>query len=234
MSHAHQDHYEGFSAMIGSDFVIEDIYFNTPSAEIKDCCYNAADFNNHVQYWKKNGVTVHTAATGDSFELGHTTLKVIHAQNDNLPDQQIDVNDLSVIMQWQVGSYTTLFTGDLNKTMGQWLVDNKSNQLKADMLKVPHHGARGIAPVTFFEQVNPSYMMVPGPKWLWCGERGDLARTFSEKNAIPALVNGIHGSVITIFTDGSATISSDGHEILDCNEKSVPAVAIKMLKPPVN
>ncbi len=95
VSHAHQDHYEGFSAMIGSGINIDDIYFNTPSMEIEDCCYNAKDFQNHLEYWEDSTVTTHTVVAGDQFELGDSKLSVIHAQTANLPNKKIDVNDQS-------------------------------------------------------------------------------------------------------------------------------------------
>ncbi|MDP6415991.1 MAG: hypothetical protein QGG54_13340, partial [Gammaproteobacteria bacterium] len=45
----------------------------------------------------------------------------------------------------------------------------------------PHHGATGIAPNEFFDQVDPDYVVVPGPKWIWCGERGAQARDWVER-----------------------------------------------------
>ncbi len=126
--------------------------------------------------------------------------------------------DLSLIMRWQVGQITTLFTGDLNNTIGTWLVNTKPTELAADILKVPHHGGRGIAPNAFFMAVNPTHLLVPSPAWLWCSERAHLIRGFADNPNIKTGVNGFHGTAVVSFDKDQIAISSENTPTEICAE----------------
>jgi hypothetical protein len=48
--------------------------------------------------------------------------------------------------------------------------------MQAGYLKMPHHGLANIAPNSFFETVDPKFVLVPGPTHHWCCEHGIQAR----------------------------------------------------------
>ena len=81
--------------------------------------------------------------------------------------------------------------------------------MRSDFLKMPHHGARSIAPNEFFDQVDPAYVLVPGPKWIWCGERGAQARDWVERKQLPVWINGIDGNIKVDFFDDHIVITPE-------------------------
>lgn len=72
------------------------------------------------------------------------------------------INGHSVILKMKYGNVRFLFSGDLNREAEDILVDTiKNNEpvLKAEVLKVPHHGSADFSS-RFFEAVNPLVSVV--------------------------------------------------------------------------
>lgn len=195
VSHPHRDHYEGMEAIQNAGIKIQNVYYNMPPEDARDCCYNKAHFLKYLNAAKKRGAKLHDISEG--FKLNYpngSKIEVLHAHKESrINGKNVDVNDMSLIMKWHINKYSVLFTGDLNKNVGTYLSDDQ--RMASHILKIPHHGGYGIAPNSFFERVNPQLNMVPGPKWVWDGERGAQARKWTEKRKIPHCVNGINGSV---------------------------------------
>lgn len=211
VSHPHFDHYEGLKEIINDGVRIENLYYKVPDPTVSDPFYDATHFASHMSFAKSNGAKIHHPTTGFRLDLPNGSyIDLIHAQEGNLPNKPVDVNDLSLIMRWRIDAWTVLFTGDLNQTVGQWLADNRD--VSADVLKVPHHGGRSIAPETFFSAVNPDYAAVPGPEWVWCGERGDIARNWLGERKIPTWVNGIDGHVVFKFEGINMSVNAENPE----------------------
>jgi len=91
-----------------------------------------------------------------------SSMKILHAQLDDLPESRIDMNDLSLIMKWSINDIDVLFTDDLNIRVGALLSDDE--RMQSDFMKMPHHGRTGLAPNSFFDKVNLRYVLLPTPK----------------------------------------------------------------------
>ncbi len=108
-------------------------------------------------------------------------------------------------MMMEHSGHRILFTGDLNRKLGQYVSERGSN-IKADILKVPHHGTEGLAPNAFFAAVNAKFALVPSPAGLWCSERSARPRSWFRDNQVPVLVNGFSGNVTVIIDEGNMEI----------------------------
>ena len=108
-----------------------------------------------------------------------------------------------------------LFTGDLNRKLGGWLA--KSNEIHADILKVPHHGTEGLAPNSFFNAVAPKYALVPSTQQLWCSKRSSRVRSWFKSRKTPVFVNGFHGHVTVRFSDSGIEIMKEMQNSIACN-----------------
>jgi beta-lactamase superfamily II metal-dependent hydrolase len=212
ISHSHSDHYGGVEALINEGIEIKEIYFNIPEEVTCDneawgCSYQ--ELVSLMQLLEENHIPIKTVEEGMWFSLGNSTvLKILYAfDGKDTPVGSTDLNDTSLIMTLQHSEYRFLFTGDLNAKLGEYLAYN-GEDLKADILKVPHHGTEGCAPNDFFETVHPSYALVPSPEWLWYSERSDRIRNWFEDQNIPVYVNGIHGSVTVSIEDGLLNITT--------------------------
>ena len=167
ISHPHRDHYEGLVAVLNAGISIKNLYYKIPDPEVKDCCYSKRHFLKFINYAKDRGSKLIQPQTGFKLSLPHeSTLEILHAQEGNLPDARFDVNDLSLIMKWKINGNSVLFPGDLNKKLGGIL--STDPRMQANFLKMPHHGAASLAPNAFFDAVDPDYVLIPGPEWVWC------------------------------------------------------------------
>ena len=212
VSHPHRDHYEGLIALLDAGITVSNLHIRIPPKHICDreipwgC--DMKDIRSFMQKAIDHGVSIHHPEAGFLYQVTpNSTLEILHAQDDDLPTGTIDVNDLSLIMKWSINDTTVLFTGDLNDKVGTVL--SSDPRMRSDFLKMPHHGATGIAPNEFFDQVDPDYVVVPGPKWIWCGERGAQARDWVEQKQLPVWINGIDGNIKVDFFDDRIVITPE-------------------------
>jgi len=212
VSHPHRDHYEGLIALLDAGITVSNLHIRIPPKHICDreipwgC--DMKDIRSFTQKARDHGISIHHPEAGFLYQVTpNSTIEILHAQDDDLPTGTIDVNDLSLIMKWSINDTTVLFTGDLNDKVGTVL--SSDPRMRSDFLKMPHHGATGIAPNEFFDQVDPGYVLVPGPKWIWCGERGAQARDWVEQKQLPVWINGIDGNIKVDFFDDRIVITPE-------------------------
>ncbi len=87
--------------------------------------------------------------------IGKVRLIPLHPESDQSSDsdRRID-NDLSLVMRLEYKDFSMLFTGDISDKVEGKLA-NSQHQLKADILKAPHHGSRFSNSSAFIEAVAP-------------------------------------------------------------------------------
>ena len=85
------------------------------------------------------------------------TLNLLHpidAASTNLLDS--DKNDDSLVMKITYGEMDILFTGDIGKSAESRLITS-GQDLRSEILKVPHHGSRTSSSTPFLDAVQPRY-----------------------------------------------------------------------------
>lgn len=201
ITHPHKDHYDGLLAVLESGIQIKDVYFNMPDKQVCDAEFPwGCDYEHILNYRKmlaSNQVNILEAKAGMAFDLGlGSSLKILVAFDGvNTPVGRTDINDMSLIMLLKHGFNSALFTGDLNAKLGEYLA-REGNDLKVDILKLPHHGTEGAAPDAFFASAAPKDVLVPSPSLLWCSPRSARMKNWVESRKIPTYVNGFSGSVV--------------------------------------
>ena len=126
----------------------------------------------------------------------------------NSPIGLTDVNETSMIVRLSHGSTRALFTGDLGGRLGAYLATSNFD-LKADILKVPHHGSEGCAPNEFFDRVGAKAVLVPAPKNLWASGRSMRIRNYFIEHRIPTYVSALRGNVTAVLTATDFRIESE-------------------------
>lgn len=200
ITHPHKDHYLGLQAILESGISIDTVYMNDIGR--KECEAEmplGCDYEELLSYRKMlkgNRVAVLEAKAGMVFDLGSgSSLKMLYVFDGvNTPVGRTDINDMSYIMLLRHGFNTALFTGDLNAKLGEYLA-KEGNDLKVDILKLPHHGTEGAAPDAFFAAASPKDVLVPSPALLWCSGRSARMKSWVESRKIPTYVNGFSGNV---------------------------------------
>jgi len=211
ISHFHHDHYGQLIEIIKAGIRVDRVAINLPaSREIADVekpwgC-NWEDVQAVLRFLADHRIPYFTPHIGERLiEISHhgiiTALDAVCLYDGiNTPIGRTDINDTSIILRLTHGPTRVLFTGDLNQRLGAWLATSDFD-LKADILKVPHHGTEGLAPNEFFARVDPKIAMIPSPKALWFSLRSKRARDYFSEHRIPAYITGIHGSVTVEMTD---------------------------------
>lgn len=64
-------------------------------------------------------------------------------------------NNSSCVLRIQAADRAILLTGDIEAPAEQWLVKNKTKQLSASVLVVPHHGSKTSSTTNFIQAVSP-------------------------------------------------------------------------------
>lgn len=80
----------------------------------------------------------HPAVAGESFRVGETSAEVLWPPADAPPAE--NRNDVSVVLRVTVRGVTILLTGDVGAEAQQRLLRTQAD-VRADVLKVPHHGS---------------------------------------------------------------------------------------------
>lgn len=216
ISHFHRDHYGCLVEMLNSGIKVDRVVLNVPDKSIADLEIPWGCDWNHVQSvlaeLRARNIPYSTPKAGDRiWEVKDS--KGVTAGIDVLccydgvhtPIGPTDVNDTSIIMRVFHGPTRILFTGDLNHALGSYLAKSDID-LKADLLKAPHHGTEGAAPNEFFDRVGAKAVLVPSPKNLWESARSMRIRNYFIEHHTPVYVAGIQGNV-------TATLTTEGYEI---------------------
>lgn len=70
-----------------------------------------------------------------------------------------DTNQASQVIYTQLGNTSYLFTGDIDTGVEAWLLEHYPD-LKADVLKVSHHGSQTATSADFVSQINPKVALI--------------------------------------------------------------------------
>ncbi|MBF0566640.1 MAG: ComEC/Rec2 family competence protein [Nitrospirae bacterium] len=109
---------------------------------------------------KSYGKAIRHLKRGDVATLGGATITTLHPYDDFLPDKKrSSENDYSMVMKLAFSGHSFLFTGDVMKT-GEDDLTSLGSLLKADVLKVPHHGSHSSTTGPFLNLVNPAVAVI--------------------------------------------------------------------------
>jgi competence protein ComEC len=214
ITHAHMDHYGGLDALLDHDIKINTLYFNLPERQRCErevpwgCDYQ--DVQRMRRRLESNGIELSRARTAMQFPLGeYSQLEIVYAYDGTSPRiDRADINDMSLVMKLSHGGFSILFTGDLNEDIGGYLAEH-SNDLAADVLKIPHHGIEPVTPELFFEKVAPRWGLVSTPSQFWLSEMSARVKNWFVERDIPVYASGIMGNVCVTVENGELKIRPD-------------------------
>ncbi len=169
VTHAHEDHYAGFSVKNGSLFDLYECGVIIDFSETNQSLPAEGKSNLYGNYLSEladevaAGATHYTAAeciTGghDLFDLGSgITMKVLDQKY--YYEKSSTENNYSVCTLFSYGDYRYLFTGDLEKDGEKSLVER--NELpKVDLYKGGHHGSKTSSSNELLQVIQPKIVCV--------------------------------------------------------------------------
>lgn len=146
-THPHEDHIGGLSGAMNAAPV--DLLL-TPVTEWADAC----SLDDLIRYADRQGTVCVIPADGDQYALGQATVTVLMCWPEAWSE-----NDMSIVLRVDYGTKSFLFTGDAEYTLEYMLVDSEQ-ELKADVLKVGHHGSHTSSTKEFLAAVRPEYAVI--------------------------------------------------------------------------
>lgn len=192
-THPHLDHVGGLASVLNA--VPVDLIL-TPVTE-----WNSKAFNSMLKYAELQGTPIVVPQEGDTLHLGGALITILHCWPEAV--QQGRTNDCSIVLRIDYGTTSFLFTGDAEDWSEYMMIDTGVN-LKADVLKVSHHGSGTASTDEFLRTVLPEYAVIS------VGKNNEYGHP--HKNVLDRL-NGIGATILRTDQLGAIIIGSDGESI---------------------
>jgi len=189
LTHPDADHIGGAPEIINE--------FNVVKCIMPDFSKDTQIFTNTLSALDEKDVEVIEAVPNYEFTVGEAECRILAPL-----EEYKDANDMSAVIQLYFGSKSILFTGDAEAESEADMVKKyTSEDLKADVLKVGHHGSSTSTTQAFIDLVNPEYAVISCGKDNKYGHPHDEIIDLLEKNKITYYRTDISGTVI-LKTDG--------------------------------
>ncbi len=120
------------------------------------------------------------------------------------PAHDRGANDNSFVLRIRYGARSFLFVGDAEHVEEGELLATRASSLRADVLKVGHHGSRTSTTPAFLDAVRPEVAVIS------CGVRNRFGHPTPRALATLAAS---HARVLRTDRDGGVTITTDGHTL---------------------
>ena len=110
-----------------------------------------------VELANKRNTRLIFVKSGDLINIGDVKIYILHPQSELMDENPMNNN--SVLCRLEYKRFSMLFTGDIEK-VAEELIINKNLYLKADILKVAHHGSSSSSIQDFLNEVKPKIALI--------------------------------------------------------------------------
>lgn len=196
LTHPHDDHVTGLIEVLDRYEVKKILHTGVE--------HNAPNYLKWLEVIKSKEIKIVIADKEQKINLGEDCyLEIIYPDKSFLNKDVNNLNNTSIVARLIYKENSFLFTGDIEKETEERLA-NKNISLKADVLKVAHHGSDTSSMEYFLQRVNPSVTVIS------LGEDNDFG--FPSRRVLMRLKKeGI--KILRTDIDGSIRFVSDGKKI---------------------
>jgi len=152
LSHPHADHVGGAASVLRA---LRPAYYFDPGYAGATRSYRAS-----LLAARDGGVAWRRVRPGDSLVVDEAVITFL-APDSAWTEQLDDPNEASTVARIRVGRVTMLMTGDAEAGEERWLLEHRRGDLRADVLKVAHHGSRTSSTSEFLDAVQPRVALIP-------------------------------------------------------------------------
>ncbi|TYS36797.1 DNA internalization-related competence protein ComEC/Rec2 [Bacillus pumilus] len=103
----------------------------------------------------EKGIIIDELERGDQLRVGEHIFEVLHPSQDRVTSKNND----SLVLTFTLGGKRFLLTGDLEQEGERDIIDAYPH-LRADVLKVGHHGSKGSTSEEWLEHLKPSHALI--------------------------------------------------------------------------
>lgn len=191
LTHPHGDHAGGLPVILQHERV--DSIFD--SAQL----YGGPAYRRALEVVRARHIPYRVARRGEAFDLGSSThVSILAPEMPLITGSSSDINNNSVVMRVEFGHAALLLTGDAQAEAEARLLSHGGADLRADILKVGHHGSAYSSTPAFLAAVHPKIAIIS------CG----LHNVFGHPS--PRTLSVLRDAGATIYRtdlDGSISIS---------------------------
>ena len=163
--------------------------------------WNSGSFRNMLKYAEKQGAPVAVPREGNTLRLGGATVTVLHCWPEAVGLGR--ANDASIVLRVDYGNTSFLYTGDAEDWSEYSMLDAGIN-LKADVLKVSHHGSSSGNTRSFLNSVRPEYAVIS------VGKGNDYGHPHS---AVLSRLSALNCRILRTDEIGTVILRSDGETV---------------------
>ena len=190
-THADADHIDGLNDVLRNFTVNAALVARSPA--------NDPEYVKFAQTLFTTNTPVTTIHAGDLIRFGDVRIEVLWppaAVHENQPSRNND----SIVLRVTLGRRSVLLTGDIEKS-GESALVAAGKELRADVVKVPHHGSRTSSTPPFVAATKPGVAIVSVGQYSMFGHpHPDVVERW-QANGAQVFTTGKCGT-ITVMTDG--------------------------------
>jgi competence protein ComEC len=192
LSHPHADHSGGAASVVRA---LRPAWYFDPAYAGPTASYRAS-----LVAARESGTRWRRAVPGDSLVVDEIVMTVL-APPAGWADTLRDPNEASVVVRLRIGTVTMLFTGDAEAGEEDWLVTHARAGLRADVLKVAHHGSSTSSTIAFLDAVQARLALISvGRGNMYRHPSPDVVRRLAASGAIALRTDRL--GTIVLRTDG--------------------------------
>ncbi len=230
VSHLHSDHYGDYKKLAES-FTVEKLYLPNPKIVATDNFKAQKTIDKMITNTVEGDESrVIYLSRGSTFGYDSTTATVlgpvgnhsfdgtaedVNGSEDIADELSCYINNCSLTTRFDCGGFSYLTCGDIEVDEESALVSYyKKGELKANLLKMPHHGLSASSSEKFIAAVSPDYAYALNGAYTGLVERSDgtgmISRCYKSRKRVseygmPYMV-GNEGKTLTVVYDGSITL----------------------------
>jgi len=189
-THPHEDHIGGLDRVI-DEFEVKSIY-------MPKIIHTTKTFEDVLDAIERKELKIKTASKGIRIPLNDADALFLAP----ISEEYEDLNNYSAVLRFQYGDKVFLFTGDAEALVEEEILANHSlDLLKAQVLKVGHHGSVTSTSESFLKTVSPAYGIISSKEGNSYGHPHDETLELLKNNDVHILRTDIEGTII-IKSDG--------------------------------
>lgn len=149
LSHPHDDHVSGLTEVL-ENFQVKKILST-------GVVHTSPSYLSFLSTIKESGTELVLARAEQSIVLDKETKLIIIYPFDVLAGEEVgNLNNASIVAKLEYKNTSVLFTGDIELEVEEEIL-NSQKDIKADILKVPHHGSNTSSHEEFVKNIEPQF-----------------------------------------------------------------------------
>lgn len=190
-THADADHIQGLSDVVRN--------FSVGEAWLGRINGSDADEAEFLRALNERGTPIRKVVRGERIEIGGAVVEILNPGEDEV--MTTSENDRSVVLRIVFGGRSFLLTGDIERS-AEAIVS--AGPVRADVVKVPHHGSKTSSTDAFVNAVRPAVAIIP------VGRRSPFHHPNAE---VVERWLGTGASVLTTGRSGTISFTTNGEDL---------------------